>query len=106
MPKVNKPRRAKTHRPKELKTEKKKVDTVIEDKPVDLVEKWEPKKPDQAQQEPKKENPIQDDSKKDEPTNKEPESGPSEPLPATKKPDPKKIEALNRTNSLYTNHIA
>ena len=43
MPKVNKPRRAKTHRPKEQKTEVKKVDGVIEDKPVELVEKWEPK---------------------------------------------------------------
>ena len=41
---------------------------MIEDKPVDLVEKWEPKKPDQAQEEPKKEDPIQDDSKKDEPS--------------------------------------
>jgi hypothetical protein len=118
MPKVNKPRRAKTHRAKqpikEQETTHKKVDVVIADKPVELVEKWEPKK-DEAKEITKVVNP---ESK---PNNSE--SGPKEPdvkpfgprIPESTVPDSpakktiesetKKRDALSRTNSLYTNHL-
>lgn len=112
MPKVNKPKRPKTcrakqetHEPKQEQTESKKVDEVIQDKPIPTVQKFEP---------------IQKAANKDLEKVQKPEEGPIEKKVKIKydKPheepiqikqqvsDSKKKEALDRSHSLYQNHLA